>query len=112
MNWIFNASTGAPAAAILLAVILVVSVLGLYVVPQVVDRCMLRPFDLARSGRYHTLVTSGFVHADLAHLVFNAFTIWAIGFSLERELGTPRFVALFMAGLLASSVATWVIHRR
>jgi membrane associated rhomboid family serine protease len=112
MNWIFSAPSDAPAAAILLAAILAVSVGGLYVIPQIVDRCVLRPFHLARSGRYDTLVTSGFVHADLAHLIFNAFTFWAFGFSLERELGTPRFVALYVAGLLASSVATWVIHRR
>jgi len=61
---------------------------------------------------YATLVTSGFVHADLAHLVFNSFTFWAFGFGLERHIGSLRFAALYALGLLASSVATWVIHRK
>jgi membrane associated rhomboid family serine protease len=57
-------------------------------------------------------VTSGFVHADLAHLIFNSFTFWAFGFGLERHIGTLPFVALYVMGLLASSIATWLIHRK
>src|SRR5437764_14048569 len=50
-------------------------------------RCWIFPRDphfQAKAGRgdYATLVTSGFVHADLAHLVFNSFTFWAFGFGL------------------------------
>jgi diketogulonate reductase-like aldo/keto reductase len=55
-----------------------------------------------------TLVTSGFVYADFVHLVFNTFTILAFGFGLERQIGTPRLVVLYMFGLLASGIATWV----
>ena len=73
---------------------------------------MLRPHGLVQRGAYHTLVTSAFVHADLAHLLFNAFTFGAFGFGLERRLGTAGFVALYAAGLLSSSIATWLIHRR
>jgi membrane associated rhomboid family serine protease len=72
----------------------------------------LRPYGLVRRREFATLVTSGFVHADLAHLVFNSFTFWAFGFGLERSVGTSRFVALYVTGLLASSLATWLIHRK
>jgi membrane associated rhomboid family serine protease len=103
---------GAPAATLILAVIVVVSLLGLNGMPQLVERHLLRPYHLARQGQWHTLVTSGFIHADLAHLLFNGFSFWAFGFDLERSLGTPRFVALYAIGLLSSSLATWAIHRR
>ncbi|URI07142.1 rhomboid family intramembrane serine protease [Aquincola tertiaricarbonis] len=106
------AVASAPAATLLLATIVVVSLLGLYKAPQLISRNLLRPHGLARRGDYATLVTSSFIHADLPHLVFNGFTFWAFGFGLERHLGTPRFVALYAVGLLASSVATWFIHRR
>lgn len=106
------AVSSAPAATLLLATIAVVSLLGLYKMPRLVERNLLRPHGLAQRGDWHTLVTSGFIHADLPHLVFNGFTFWAFGFGLERYLGTPRFVALYLFGLLASSVATWLLHRR
>ena len=86
--------------------------LGLSRWPALIEKNLLRPCGLVQRGDYHTLVTSGFIHADLAHLLLNAFTFWAFGFGLERRLGTPSFVALYALGLLGSSVATWLVHRR
>lgn len=103
---------GAPAATLLLATIVVVSLLGLNRMPQIIERHLLRPYHLVPQRQWHTLVTSGFIHADLPHLLFNGFSFWAFGFDLERALGTPAFVLLYVFGLLASSLATWAIHRR
>lgn len=100
-----------PAAALLLLAILVVSLLGLFVAPWIIERSLLRPFWLLPKREYATLVTSGFVHADLAHLLFNAFTFWAFAFSLERAIGSARFVVLYAFGLLASAAGTWIKHR-
>ena len=103
---------GAPAATLLLLAMLVVSGLGLTRWPGLVTRQLLRPHGLARRGDWHTLVSSGFIHADLMHLLFNAFTFWAFGFGLERALGTPLFLLLYAAGLLVSSGTTAWLHRR
>jgi len=112
MDELVRLSAGAPASALLLATIVVVSLAGLYRWPALIERNVLRPHGLAQRGDYHTLVSSGFIHADLAHLLFNGFTFWAFGFGLERRLGTPAFVTLYAVGLLSSSIATWLIHRR
>ena len=104
--------SGAPAATLILAVIAIVGLLSLNGMPQLIERHLLRPYDLVPRRQWHTLVTSGFIHADLAHLLFNAFSFWAFGFDLERALGTPAFVLLYAFGLLASSLATWAIHRK
>ena len=112
MDTLLGLTAGAPASALLLATMLAVSLLGLYKVPALIEKNLLRPHGLVQRGDYATLVTSGFIHADLAHLLFNSFTFWAFGFGLERHLGTPRFAALYAIGLLVSSLATWLIHRR
>lgn len=112
MNPASSWADGAPASMLLLATMIVVSLFGLYRSPALIERCLLRPYGLAARGDYATLVTSGFIHADVPHLLFNGFTFWAFGFGLERHLGTPRFVVLYAVGLLVSSIATWVIHRR
>ena len=112
MNAIRDLSAGAPAALAILVTFVGVSLLALYRSPRLLERCLLRPHGLVGRGDYGTLFSSGFVHADLGHLLFNAFTFWAFGFGLERRLGTPAFVALYALGLLVSSAATWVLHRR
>jgi membrane associated rhomboid family serine protease len=102
---------GAPGATLILAAMLLASLAGLYAMPALIERSLFRPHWLLPRGEYATLVTSGFMHADLTHLLFNAFTFFAFAFQLEPAMGTPRFLALYAAGLLASDALTWVRHR-
>jgi membrane associated rhomboid family serine protease len=104
-------SNGSPAAALLLLAIVVASSIGLALAPAWVERNMFRPFWLVSRREYPTLVTSGFLHADLGHLVFNAFTFWSFGFPLEREIGSASLLALYAFGLLASDAGTYFKHR-
>ncbi len=104
-------ANGAPASALLLAAIVIASLVGLYIAPAVIERGLFRPHWLVSRGEWWTPITSGFIHADLAHLFFNGFTFWAFAFSLERDIGTGRFVALYAVGLLASDAGTWIKHR-
>lgn len=103
--------TTSPAATLLLAAMVVASLIGLYVAPGWLDRNLLRPHWLLPRRQYPTLITSAFLHADLPHLIFNGFTFWAFGFSLERAMGTPSFIALYFFGLLVSDMGTYFRHR-
>lgn len=102
---------GAPAATVLLAVIVVVGLIGLRA-PALIERGVFRPYAFPRDGRWWTPLTSAFLHADTAHLLFNGFTFWAFAFGLEREIGSARFLALYAAGLVVSDLGTWIAHRR
>jgi|SRR5450755_747042 len=101
-------SHGAPASALLLATMVLASLIGLFAWPGLVERSLFRPYWLLRRNEYATLVGSGFMHADFAHLLFNAFTFWAFAFALERTIGSARFVGLYAFGLLASDAGTWL----
>jgi len=98
------------AATVILALTLIASLIGL-IAPKLIERALLRPYWLVRNGEYHRLLTSGFVHADLGHLLFNMITFYSFAFPLERRIGTARFVALYFTGLLASGVGTCLKHR-
>ncbi|MEP7302748.1 MAG: rhomboid family intramembrane serine protease [Caldimonas sp.] len=102
---------GAPVAGALLAAIVIASLAALFAAPALIERCLFRPYWLLPRREYATLVTSGFVHADLMHLLFNGFTFWAFAFGLERGIGSTRFLALYAFGLLASDAGTWLKHR-
>jgi membrane associated rhomboid family serine protease len=98
------------AAAVIFGLTLVVSLAGLSR-REVIDAMLLRPYWLARNGEYHRLITSGLVHADVGHLFFNLFTFFWFAFPLERVLGTWRFLALYLIGLVLSDLGTWMKHR-
>ena len=103
--------TTAPGATMLLAIIVIASLIGLFFARPMIERNLFRPHWLLPQRQYLTLITSGFLHADLAHLAFNCFTFWAFAFRLERAIGTPRFLALYFFGLLASDLGTWFKHK-
>jgi membrane associated rhomboid family serine protease len=100
-----------PAALFILAVNIGLGVLGLMVMPQIIERCLFRPYEFARGHRRATLISSAFVHADLPHLIFNMLTFWFFGKSLEWAIGTPKFLLLYVIGLLASSLGSYMKHR-
>ncbi|MEO8155934.1 MAG: rhomboid family intramembrane serine protease [Rhizobacter sp.] len=100
-----------PGASLLLAAMVIASLVGLFVSPPLIERNLFRPHWLIPQRQYATLVTSAFLHADLPHLLFNAFSFWAFGFSLERAIGTPSFLALYFFGLLISDLGTFFAHR-
>jgi membrane associated rhomboid family serine protease len=54
-------------------------------------------------GEWYRLITSGFLHAGLIHIAFNMFALLIVGRVLEPGIGTPRFLALYFASLLAGS---------
>lgn len=100
------------ATNLILGLILLASVAGLTFAPALLERSLLRPYWLVPQRRYATLITSGFMHANFAHLAFNAFTLWSFGRALEGAIGTQRFVTLYVLGLLISNGGTWLAHRR
>ena len=100
-----------PGARTLLVLIVSLSVLALWVVPGMLDKCVLRPYRLHRDRDYLALLTSGFVHADLGHLLFNTLTFYFFAVPLEHRIGTTKFLLLYFAGLLLSQVTSYYKHR-
>ena len=101
-----------PAATLILVATLAASLAGLYGAPGLIERNLLRPYWFLRRRQYATLVTSGFIHASLGHLLFNGLTLWSFGLPLERRIGSARFVALYAAALLVSGLGTVWKQRR
>ena len=102
----------APASLAILALTTVVSLIGLFSSPRIIERNLLRPYYLVREKRYDTLITKGFVHADMSHLFFNMLTLYFFGPYLEATIGTTRFVILYFLGLLIASLGTFFRRRR
>lgn len=104
-------ATDQPAAIAIMVLTVGVSLLGMYRIPAVINRFLFRPYYLLREKQYDTLVTSGFIHADIGHLLFNMITFFFFAFPMERHIGTLPFVALYLAGLVASHGCTWYKQR-
>lgn len=65
---------------------------------------------LVAEGEWYRLVTSGFLHASIIHIGFNMFLLFFLGRLLEPALGTPRFLVLYFASLLAGSFGALAVE--
>jgi membrane associated rhomboid family serine protease len=98
------------ATNLLLALMAIASLAGLYGNPGLIERSLFRPYWLLPRRQYLTLLSSGFMHANVPHLLFNALTLWSFGSSLENAMGTPQFLALYFVSLFVSDWGTWIKH--
>ena len=54
------------------------------------------PYRTIRNHEYYRIVTHGFIHADMTHLLVNMFTFWSFGLYIER---TFRYMGFGSGGL-------------
>ena len=98
------------AALVILVVTLIVSIIGLSS-PSFIARSLLLPYRVAHGSGYAGLITSGFVHADVTHMLFNLITYYSFAFRLESVIGAPMFVLLYFSAMLVGGLGTVFKHQ-
>ena len=69
------------------------------------------PYRTVRNNTWYELITSGFLHGDMGHLLFNMITLWFFGPVMEQTIRQQQFLILYFTGLLASSIPSLVRHK-
>lgn len=67
------------------------------------------PSRLTVPGEWYRLITHGFVHADMMHLLVNMFTYWSFGAYIEQYfkvtgLNGGAYLGLYFGGMVAASL--------
>ncbi|HVE47342.1 MAG TPA: rhomboid family intramembrane serine protease [Acidimicrobiales bacterium] len=100
---------GAGAGSAVMPTVLVLIALNVLVFmvdrsdPTIQFRFADNPLLVAR-GDVYRLVTAAFLHANLLHLGLNMFGLYLFGPHLERALGWPRFLALYLVSALGAGI--------
>ena len=70
---------------ITLIIIIITAAISLYTMqkPQVMNGLMMNPYLITTQGQYYRLISSGFIHRDHMHLIFNMFSFYFFGTQLE-----------------------------
>jgi membrane associated rhomboid family serine protease len=59
--------------------------------------------------QWYRLVTAGFIHFGVLHIVMNMLLLFQLGNLLERALGSARLAAVYFASLLAGSLGVLIL---
>ena len=66
----------------------------------------LYPPRVFEHGEFWRLASCTFLHADWMHVLFNVYVLIVLGVFVERIIGTPRFLVLYVCSAFAGSVGS------
>lgn len=76
------------------------------------------PYEEVRHGEYYRWLTSGFLHADPMHLIFNMITLYFFGSIVEQwfvivfpAVGSLFYLVFYLISIVAASSATFFKYR-
>jgi len=75
------------------------------------NKLILQPYNVSRGKSIYTLITSGFIHADWMHLLFNMLSYYFFAFYLESKIGHWQFGFLYMVSLVLSDLPSVMKHK-
>ena len=64
-----------------------------------------------RAGEQIRMLSSGFLHADMTHLIFNMLTLWSFAPVVIGYLGDFSFGLVYFGSLIFGSLLTMVFHK-
>ena len=96
--------------------------------PELMESWILRPYRMARDqSQFYRFLTSGFLHADWGHLLFNMIAFYSFGglvlSAMSNGTSAPgidgfggiggiwRFLVLYLGGIIVSDIPTYFRHR-
>ncbi|QJW91738.1 rhomboid family intramembrane serine protease [Spirosoma taeanense] len=86
--------------------------------PTIMDRWIMNPYRVASRGEYYRLLTSGFLHADWGHLIFNMLSLYFFGGFIEQVFGllfegsgALYLIGFYLVGILVSDIPSFLKHR-
>ncbi len=78
---------------------------------KLMNDLLLWPARMHNPAQAYRLLTAGFVHADYMHLAFNMISLYFFGDILQRTIGSERFLALYLIGIVASCIPSYLKKR-
>lgn len=85
---------------------------------DITRKWIFNPYTVHKYKEYHRFITSGFIHNDFIHLLFNMLVFWMFGeqveyifTSLYGTMGIVLFVALYILGIIVSDIPTYLKHK-
>lgn len=88
-----------------------ISLAALYGSDKLYDRGMLRPYRTIRKNSWYELITSGFLHGSLTHLLVNMMVLFFFGSVMENVLGNMQFISLYLSALIVSGIPSLIKHK-
>jgi membrane associated rhomboid family serine protease len=89
-----------------------ISLIAIFLLQELTGTLLVKSFalfaPLVTSGEWWRLITAGFLHGSILHLIFNVYILWVIGSQLESIVRNIKFIIIYFVSLLGGSFASYL----
>lgn len=85
---------------------------------DVMNKCIFYPPAITNNNQWYRFITSGFIHADYAHLFFNMYSFYSFGMMVESAFGElfgfkarALYLLFYLSALIVSSIPTYLKNK-
>lgn len=83
------------------------------------DKLKHHPYSEVHNKEWYRMLTCGFVHGDMTHLLINLFVLWQFGEGIERDfgryfgptLGPINYLLLYFLTIIAAGIPSLIKHK-
>ncbi|MFI5134861.1 MAG: rhomboid family intramembrane serine protease [Chitinophagales bacterium] len=85
---------------------------------ELMDRWIMRPYDVKYRNQWYRFITSGFIHANWSHLIINMLVFYSFAIVVTQYYdayfgarAVYYFIMLYLGGMIIADVPTYFKHR-
>jgi membrane associated rhomboid family serine protease len=96
-----------------LAVIVITGIISYvgFTRPGFAERFLFDTQSILRQKQYYRIISSGFLHGDWIHLIFNMYTLYSFGGEIEQVFGPIQFLVIYFTAIIGGNLLSLVLHR-
>jgi len=102
-----------PITFLLIAINVIVSIIG-FSNADFINKTVMWPYRIKRENQYYRFITSGFIHADWMHLIFNMFSFYFFGRAIEIYFasyglgGNLSYFLLYFVSMVIADIPSYI----
>ena len=96
-----------------LAVIVITGIISYvgFTRPGFAERWLFDSQRILQDKQYSRIISSGFLHGDWIHLIFNMYTLYSFGGVIEQGFGPIQFLVIYFTAIIGGNLLSLVLHR-
>lgn len=86
--------------------------------PEIQSKWMFNPYAIYHGKQYYRFLSSGFIHSNTMHLIFNMIALYFFGGSIERiyisifgQMGIVFYLITYLVGIIVANLKTYFKHK-
>ncbi len=78
---------------------------------EIMEKYCLNGYDVVMNHQVYRMITAGFLHLEIMHLLFNMYALYVLGSQIESMMGKVKFTTIYFYSMIGASLLSIILNR-